>query len=253
MNLTSMILIEGFRVAIGPLMELFFRMKAEGRENVPEEGGVMIVANHRCYLDPFVLALSMERFINFGAGSHLYEVPGTRKLFELAGFFPVYIYGGKEGDRSQDEAVNLLEKGEVVGLFPEGIESFMNINQVSKISVFKTGFVKVALTARVPIVPVAIVPEEEKNFPHVPGFLITPFVQHPRAADGITLITYRGITCRIGVPIDLSPYCDEVMSKDLMDHISGKIKRIVVKLYDGEDLDKFLTGETPFDFVKDRV
>jgi len=43
------------------------------------------------------------------------------------------------------------------------------------------------------------------------------------------------------------------MSKSLIDHIAGKIKRIVIKLYDGEELDRFLTGETPFDFVTDKA
>ncbi|MBU4302597.1 MAG: hypothetical protein KKE56_07560, partial [Actinobacteria bacterium] len=62
-----------------------------------------------------------------------------------------------------------------------------------------------------------------------------------------------GVTCRIGKPIDLSPYYDETMSKSLIDHIAGKIKRIVIKLYDGEELDRFLTGETPFDFVTDKA
>ena len=248
-----MLFYESLRLLLGPFASLHFRISSEGVDNVPEAGGALLVCNHRCYLDPVILGYCIPRYINFGAGSHLYGVPGTGKIFKLAGFFPVNIYGGKEGDESQDVASELLSGGELVGVFPEGIESFMSINQVSKIASFKTGFVKIALKSRVPIIPAAIVGLEEKQFPKVPGALVTPFVNHPRAKDGITLITYRGVVCRVGKPIDLSPYYDETMSKSLIDHISGKIKRIVIKLYDGEDLDRFLTGETPFDFVSDKA
>ena len=253
MELRSMLFYESMRLLLGPLASLHFRISSEGTENVPEAGGALIVSNHRCYLDPMMLAYAVPRYINFGAGSHLYQIPGTGKIFKLAGFFPVNIYGGTEGDQSQDMASELLSRGELVGIFPEGIESFMNIDHVSKIAAFKTGFVKMALDSKVPIIPAAIVATEEKQFPKVPGMIVGPFVKHPHARDGITLITYRGVKCRIGRPIDLSPYYEEIMSKNLIDHIAGKIKRIVVKLYDGEELDRFLTGETPFDFVNDKA
>lgn len=253
MEVKSMLFYETLRTFLGPLMPLHFRARSEGVSNVPEEGGAILVANHRCYLDPLALAYAIPRYINFAAGSHLYGVPGTRKIFELAGFFPMHIYGGEEGEKSMSEASRLLAHGELVGMFPEGIESFMNIDHVSRISTFKTGFAKVALESRVPIIPVAIVGLVEKEFPRIPGILITPFVKHPRAKDGIKLITYKGVIVRVGIPIDLSPYYDETFSKSLIDRIAGKIRRIVIKLYKGEDLDKYLTGETPFDFANDRV
>jgi 1-acyl-sn-glycerol-3-phosphate acyltransferase len=78
-------------------------------------------------------------------------------------------------------------------------------------------------------------------------------VNLPNAKEGIRFISYKGITCRIGCPIDLSPFYDEDYTKALMDRIAGRIRRIVIKLYDGEDLDKYLTGEKPFDFETDPV
>ena len=69
----------------------------------------------------------------------------------------------------------------------------------------------------------------------------------------VDLVTYRHVTCRIGRPLDLSGYYEEQLTKDLIDHVSAKIRRIVIKLYDGEDLDRFLTGEKPFDFAKGQV
>ncbi|MBU1670547.1 MAG: 1-acyl-sn-glycerol-3-phosphate acyltransferase [Actinobacteria bacterium] len=248
-----MVLIEALRLTFGPLLGWHFRVRTEGADNVPEDGGGVIVSNHRSYSDPLIMGYAIERYINFAAGSHLYGVPGTAPLMNLAGFFSMDIYGGDAGDRSLDTASRLLANGELVGIFPEGIESFMHVNAVSKVSSFKTGFAKLALENRVPIIPVAIAPETEKGLLKIPGVLVTPFVRHPRAREGVDLITYRRVTLRIGRPIDLSAYHDEVFSKDLIDRVAAKVRRIVIKLYDGEDLDRFLTGEKRFDFARERV
>lgn len=253
MELPSMLFNEWWKLFLGPLISLHWRLRTEGEGNVPESGPGIVVANHRCYIDPVLIAYAIDRYINFAAGSHLYKVPGASEVFKLFGFFKMYIYGGEEGDKSLDEASHLLSRGELIGIFPEGIESFMDVFTVSKIATFKTGFAKIALENRAPIIPVALVPQEELTFPHVPGTFITPFVTHPRAKDGITLITYRKVTLRIGIPIDLSPYYDEVFSKNLIDHIAMKVRRIIINMYDGNELDKFITGETPYDFVNDTI
>lgn len=230
----SMVVYEAMRMLTGPVLSFVHRVRSEGADNVPEDGGAIIVSNHRCYLDPFVLAHSVTRFINFAAGSHLFTVPGAGPLLRLPGFFSLNIYGGEDSDRDLAYANGLLSGGELVGIFPEGIESFMNIYQVSKIASFKTGFVVLALDNRVPIIPVAIVAEEEKELLKVPAALVKPFVRHPRAREGVQLISYRHATCRIGRPIDLEPYYGETRSKDLIDRISGTVRRTIMKLYDGE-------------------
>ena len=233
---------------------MHLRIRVEGEDNVPEEGGAIIVSNHRSYADPIVIALSVDRFVNFAAGSHLYQVPGSEHLFKLIGFFKMNIYGGDAGDASLNEGARLLQGGELVGIFPEGIESFMHVYSANKIADFKTGFAKLALENKVPIVPVALAASEEKQMmPKVPGKLVSAFVKHPNASKGIELITYRHVTCRVGKPIDLSPFYGQDEVKYVIDEIAGKVRRIVTKLYDGEDLDRFMTGRNRFDFEHDRV
>jgi hypothetical protein len=58
---------------------------------------------------------------------------------------------------------------------------------------------------------------------------------------------------RIGKPLDMSGYFDQEMTREEISQISGKVRRIIIKLYNGEDLDRFLTGEAPFDIAYDRV
>ena len=79
------------------------------------------------------------------------------------------------------------------------------------------------------------------------------FFDHPEFQNGVRRTYYRRVRVRIGRPIELHQYCDEKMTKELIDRISGKGRRIVIKLFNGEDLDRFLTGETPFDIFTDRV
>lgn len=253
MEIGSMLFYETMRAFVGPLIDFHYRVKAEGSQNIPEAGPALLVCNHRSLLDPVVVAMSVERFINFAEASYGFKIPVVKQLSEAAGAFPLSIYGGDESDRNIAKAGRLFEKGELVGIFPEGVQSFFNPNRVTRIASFKTGFAKLALENRVPVVPIAVVPEEERELPKIPGFLVNAYVKVPGARNGLRLITYKGVTCRVGRPIDLSPYYDEKLTKALIDRVAGRIRRIVIKLYDGEELDKYLTGDEPFDFFKEEV
>jgi len=253
MEMKNMLFYEASRLFVGPLINWHYHLKVEGGENVPEGGSALVVSNHRSLLDPLIVGLSIDRFVNFAAAAYSFKMPIVKQLYSLGGAFPLSIYGGEESDRNIDRARMLLRNGELVGIFPEGVQSFFNPNRVTKIATFKTGFAKMALEERVPIIPCAVVAEEERELPKIPGFAVKAYVTLPNADEGIRFITYKGITCRIGCPLDLSPFFDEEPTKAVIDRVAGRIRRIVIKLYDGEDLDRFLTGETPFDFARHDV
>ena len=253
MEVKNMLFYESARLVVGPMADWHYHIKREGEYNVPEAGAALVVSNHRSLLDPLVVGYSVDRFINFAAASYSFKMPVVKQLYTWAGGFPLSIYGGSESDKDINHAEELLENGELVGIFPEGVQSFFNPHRVTKIATFKTGFTKLALEARVPIIPCTVIAKEERELPRIPGFLVTPFVKLQDAGEGIRFITYRDVICRIGRPIDLSPYYDEQHTKALIDRIAGRIRRIIIKLYDGEGLDRYMTGEEPFDFVKDKV
>ncbi|MHB8896434.1 MAG: lysophospholipid acyltransferase family protein [Candidatus Geothermincolia bacterium] len=253
MEMKNMLFYEFARMLVGPLADWHYHINVEGGDNVPEEGAALIVSNHRSLLDPMVVGFSINRFVNFAAASYSFKMPVVKQLYSLAGAFPLSIYGGDESDKNIDRARTLLDNGELVGIFPEGVQSFFNPHRVTKIATFKTGFAKLALEAKVPIIPCTVIAHEERELPKVPGFMVKAYVNLPNAKEGIRFISYKGVTCRVGLPIDLSPFFDEPYTKALIDRIAGRIRRIVIKLYDGEDLDKYLTGEKPFDFEADPV
>ena len=254
MNVYQLLVYNASIITLGPVVRRLLKMKCEGAENVPDEGGALIVANHRNpILDPMSVALNVERPINFVAASVAFKLPVVSQLFRAWGALPLDVFGGSKSAEGMKVAVDLLRDGELVGVFPEGVHTIAHLKSVAKIRTFRTGFARIALTAKVPIVPAAVIGTGERNLPRIPPALVKPFFDHPEFQRGVQWTYYKRVRVRIGRPIDLSGYYDEEMTKALIDQISGKVRRVIIKLYDGEDLDRFLTGEKPFDIVTDRV
>ena len=110
-----------YRVAywlIPPLWRRIFRMRISGREHFPLSGPVVLASNHRSNLDPFFLGVSSPRQIHFMAKSELWRFKPLGRVIERMGSFPI---ARGEGDRQAvRRALEVLEQGAVLGIFPEG-------------------------------------------------------------------------------------------------------------------------------------
>ncbi len=240
MNVYQTLAYETMRTFFGPWLSFAFRISSEGADNVPADGGALLVCNHRSILDPLALMNEIDRYIHFVAGSHGFVVPTARTLYHMTGMVRLSLKGGTRSGRGMDEAVRLMRDGEIVGIFPEGIESFMRPDKASRISYFRTGFARMALEAGVPVIPAVCVPAEEIRLSSIPGKLVGSFADHPAAMEGPSRLTlYRRIQVRIGKPIELSGFLEQPLTKSAIDTLSGKLRRVIIKLYNGEDLDFF--------------
>ena len=128
---------------------LSFRTRYSGRDNVPKEGGVLLVSNHQSHLDPPIIGLGCPRQLNPLARKTLFDVPVLGRLIALLGSIPIDRDGmGLAGLR---EAMRCLKGGGVVLIFPEGTRS-----ADGEIAPFKPGFVSLAVRSRASILPCAI-------------------------------------------------------------------------------------------------
>lgn len=133
-----------------PLLKWVFRYRVEGRENVPAHGGVLLVANHASLLDPPLLGNSVSRPVHFMAKGDLFKKPFLKWALPRVKAFPVHRGGA---DRAAvRRAIELLQSGEVVGLFPEGTRT-----KTGQLLPFQRGAGLIALRANVPVVPVALI------------------------------------------------------------------------------------------------
>jgi 1-acyl-sn-glycerol-3-phosphate acyltransferase len=141
-------------ILTGPPVKLLFRLKASGTEHLPREGGYVLSANHLSNLDPWPLGLPLfpGRQIRFMAKAELFRSP----------LWPILQYGGAfkvrrgEGDtKAIETAVRLAREGEVVAIFPEGTRRKKGMVKKHQARP-RTGAVRVALEAGVPLIPAAI-------------------------------------------------------------------------------------------------
>ncbi|MEG1686769.1 MAG: lysophospholipid acyltransferase family protein [Angelakisella sp.] len=128
---------------------LLYRIRYVGKENLPREGGYIVACNHRSLLDPVLLAHGIPRQVNYMGKVELFHVPVLGPILRGVGVFPVER---GTGDASAlDHAVELLQQGNLMGIFPEGTRS--HDGQMGRP---KSGMAHLAKTAQVGVVPCAI-------------------------------------------------------------------------------------------------
>jgi 1-acyl-sn-glycerol-3-phosphate acyltransferase len=130
---------------------LGMRFQLTGTENVPLEGGALLALNHVSYID-FVLggyaAQPAGRLVRFMAKREIFDNriagPVMRSMHHIS------VDRG-DGAGSMDEALRYLKDGELVGIFPEA-----TISRSFEIKEIKTGAVRIAAEAGVPLIPVVL-------------------------------------------------------------------------------------------------
>jgi 1-acyl-sn-glycerol-3-phosphate acyltransferase len=112
----------GLRAVTEAVFRVVFTYDCLDEEKIPERGPAVIAANHPSYLDPVLLSLQVARPIRFMAWEKLFRVPLLGSLMRVFGAFPVDVRPGR-GQDAFLKARELLEAGELVGIFPEGKRS----------------------------------------------------------------------------------------------------------------------------------
>jgi 1-acyl-sn-glycerol-3-phosphate acyltransferase len=201
------------KAIIGPVLRVVFRPWAEGTENVPREGAAILASNHLSFSDHFFAPLPLPRKVVFLAKSEYFTTRGLKGLAKKAFFsgmgqIPVDRSGGEASERALRTGLRVLASGQLLGIYPEGTRT-----PDGRLFRGKTGVARLALEARVPVIPTAM----------IGGFEFQP---PGKLAPSLTI--RPGV--RFGKPLDFSRYYgleqDRIVLRAVTDEIMYELMRL---------------------------
>lgn len=196
-------------VLIGPFLRVWNRPTIEGIEHIPAEGSAIIASTHQAVMDSFFFPALSPRNITFPAKSEYFTAPGLigrlqKWFFTSIGQIPVERGAANAGDATLAAARTVLDRGDVLGIYPEGTRS-----PDGRIYKGRTGMARIALATDAPIVPLAMIGSRDAN-------PIGTWIPRPRK-----------VRMKVGEPIDGRAYVESLgidpdsreAARPLTDHV----------------------------------
>ncbi|MGE5381454.1 MAG: lysophospholipid acyltransferase family protein [Methylocystaceae bacterium] len=184
-----------FLRGVGRAIYFFRHWQVTGKENLPSSGGLVVAANHNSAWDPILLGCALNREIYYMGKEELFRRPMGNWFFTQLHAFPVKR--GTIDRRAIRKAIDILNSGQVLGIFPEGTRV-----EAGQTAEPQSGVALLALKARVPVVPVGL--------------------RGSRAGDRPRAV--------IGKPICLNDYFEVKMNSALLETISKQIMMEIDRL-----------------------
>jgi acyl-[acyl-carrier-protein]-phospholipid O-acyltransferase / long-chain-fatty-acid--[acyl-carrier-protein] ligase len=138
------------RLVLWMLTHSLYRIRVEGRDNIPERGGALFVSNHMSLVDACLLIASTDRPIRFLMFKGIYDLPHVKPFAKMLRAIPISSeLRPREMLQSLREATNAIRSGEVVCIFAEG-----QITRIGQMLPFRRGMERIMKGVDAPIVPV---------------------------------------------------------------------------------------------------
>jgi len=191
-----------FQLLMQTVFVFAFRYRIRGDEQLPD-GGALLLMNHQSFIDPLVVAISFQRPVSYLARHNLFSVPLIGTILRATYVIP--IRRNAASTESIRAAIERLQQGYYVGLFPEGTRS-----QDGLLHEMKPGFLAIVRRASVPVVPIGIAGAG---------------TAYPR---GAVLIRPRTVRVVVGQPFsaeEVRQYCEAGREAELMTDIRQRLER----------------------------
>ena len=218
------------KAILKPLLRVIYGIRVEGLQNLPRRGGAIIAANHVSFLDSFFIPLVVNRRkVTYLAKADYFKSWKTSWFFSMAGQIPIEREGGEKSEAALRTGLKVLRSGNLLGIYPEGTRS-----PDGALYKGRTGVARLALQARVPVIPC--------------GLVGTDAVM-PKAAKFPRLTGRLKVHVRFGKPIDLSRYYgrerDRFVLRTATDEIMYEIMQLSGQSYKDEYASKDATMPMP--------
>lgn len=205
----------GFCVAVvEPLLLLLTKRRWRGGERIPAHGGCVLAVNHISHLDPLTCAhfvYAWGRIVRFLTKAELFDVPVLGRIVSSAGQIPVRRLS-TDASLSFTAAVEAVRAGQCVVVYPEG-----TITRQPELwpMTGKTGAARIALSAGVPVIPIA-----QWGAQHI----LAPYTKRPK------LLPRKTISMSVGPPVDLEDLRDELLTPEVLQEATDRIMDDVTRL-----------------------
>jgi 1-acyl-sn-glycerol-3-phosphate acyltransferase len=210
------------KAILGPFLRIVFRPWADGINNVPREGPAIIASNHLSFSDHFFAPLPLPRKVVFLAKAEYFTGRGLKGLvskafFSGVGQIPVDRSGGEASERALRTGLRVLAAGNLLGIYPEGTRT-----PDGRLYRGKTGVARLALEAKAPVIPCAMI----GGFEFQPPGKIRPRL---RIRPGV----------RFGKPLDFSRYYGLEQDRIVLRAMTDEIMYAIMKLSGQEYVDSY--------------
>jgi 1-acyl-sn-glycerol-3-phosphate acyltransferase len=208
-----------------PILRALFRPWIDGKEQVPDEGGAIFASNHLSFSDSIFLPLMVTRRVTFLAKADYFLGKGIKgrlvKSFMTAvGQVPIDRSGGSASMAAINTGKRILDGGDILGIYPEGTRS-----PDGRLYRGKTGVARMALEARVPVLPVAMINTFE--------------IQPP----GQVIPRIMKVGIKIGTPLDFSRYYGMHTDRFVLRSVTDEIMYAIMELSGQEYVDRYATSQ----------
>lgn len=142
---------ERTRTLMGPLTKSVWKVERKGYERLPETGPAILCPNHISFVDSMFLMLTVPRNVSFVGKAEYMDSWKTKYIFPALGMIPIDRSGGTKSASALEAAAEVLGRGELFGIFPEGTRS-----RDGYLYKGRTGAARLSMETGAPIYPVGI-------------------------------------------------------------------------------------------------